>query len=51
VAASRMLRTKVADDKFNEKFLADLKRSYSKKIYDLKANPNSVKHSHDKKKN
>jgi hypothetical protein len=45
-----MLKTKIADDKFNEKFLADLKRSYSKKIYDLKSNPDSLKTNPDKKK-
>jgi hypothetical protein len=37
-----MLRTKVGDEKFNEKFLSELKRSFSKKIYDLKANPDTV---------
>ena len=36
---SRMARTKVGDDKFNEKFLVDLKRSFNKKMFDLKANP------------
>lgn len=34
-----MLKTKIGDDKFNEKFLSDLKRSFNKKMYDLKANP------------
>ena len=37
-----MLRTKVGDEKFNEKFLSELKRSFNKKIYDLKVNPDTV---------
>lgn len=37
-AMSRMVRTKVGDEKFNDKFLTDLKRSFSKKILDLKSN-------------
>lgn len=30
---SRMVRTKVADEKFNDKFLSDLKRSFNKKMF------------------
>ena len=37
-SASRMAKTKIGDEKFNEKFLIDLKRSFSKKIFDLKTN-------------
>jgi hypothetical protein len=37
-AASRMVRTKVGDEQFNTKFLLDLKRSFSKKIFELKTN-------------
>lgn len=36
-AASRMLKTKIGDDKFNEKFLSDLKRSFNRKMQDLKS--------------
>ena len=44
-----MVRTKLGDDKYNEKFLNDLKRSFSKKIYDLKTNPDSMRGSERKK--
>jgi hypothetical protein len=37
-----MLKTKIGDDKFNEKFLTDMKRSFSKKMYDLKTNPDLI---------
>lgn len=43
---SRMVRTKVGDDKFNDKFLMDLKRSFNKKMFDLKAKP-AARHRHE----
>jgi hypothetical protein len=46
-----MFRTKVGDDKLNEKFLKDLKRSFSKKIFDLKANQEIFRNPSDRRKN
>ena len=34
-----MVRTRLGDEKFNERFLGDLKRSFNKKMFDLKATP------------
>lgn len=34
-----MVKTKVGDDKFNDKFLSELKRSFSRKILELKGQP------------
>ena len=34
-----MVRTKLGDEKFNERFLVDLKRSFNKKMFDLKSKP------------
>lgn len=36
-ATSRMVRTKIGDEKFNEKYLVDLKRSFNKKMFEVKA--------------
>ena len=44
------MRTKVGDEKFNEKFLVDLKRSFSKKIFDLKVNQETLRNPSEKRK-
>ena len=33
-----MIRTKIGDEKFNEKFLVDLKRSFNKKMFEVRTN-------------